>query len=88
MLLPVSPETTVLAKRTDTQESAHVRVCPLDGGPVEYCADNFLVCLHCWEMLTEEETVLTATPETWAAYLLVGSTDTDPVDAPLKKLLR
>lgn len=65
---------------------ATARVCPLDGHPVESGPDEFVTCTGCREMLTTSETVERATPETWAAYLAVGATDTGPEDAPLAKL--
>lgn len=68
-------------------DSAAERVCPLDGAALhpEQVAE-FFVCSRCNEMLSADETVERATPETWAAYLLAGDTGTDPKDAPLKRL--
>lgn len=62
--------------------------CPLDGAPVAPFDDGFVVCTRCREVLAPAETVAAATPETWAAYLTAGDTDTDPSEAPLSALTR
>jgi hypothetical protein len=64
------------------------QLCPLDGFPTyPFEWDDLLICTRCNEMLTAEETVTKASPDTWAAYLLGGGSDTDPDDAPLARLL-
>lgn len=63
-------------------------LCPLDGGTVSYAFDRYYSCDSCMELLSPDETVTKATPETWAAYLLAGTTDTDPLDAPLARLTK
>lgn len=61
-------------------------LCPLDGGAVEPGPDEFVTSTRCREILSHSETVKRASPETWAAYLVTGDTDTDPLDAPLSRV--
>lgn len=66
--------------------AADLGVCPLDGCSLEGGPDEFVTCSRCREMLATDEAVARATPETWAAYLSAGATDTDPHDAPLSRV--
>lgn len=73
----------------DTNDVAAVtapELCPLDGASTVYAFDTFVCCSRCHELLSPDETVTKATPETWAAYLLAGASDTDPADAPLSRV--
>jgi len=74
-------------ENTDDVAAAPVpELCPLDGAHTVYAFDTFVCCTLCHELLGPDETVTKATPETWAAYLLAGVSDTDPADAPLSRL--
>lgn len=77
-------EATVSA--ASSAETDTTKRCPLDNSAVEPFDAGYVVCARCREILAPEETVAQATPETWAAYLIAGGTDTDPEDAPLSRL--
>lgn len=73
---------------TTTVAETEAALCPLDGAETEEFSDGFVLCVSCREILEPSETVAKATEETWGAYLVLGSTDTDPWDAPLERLHR